>query len=88
MLKLGEDYTPQMSDYITVKVLSVCKNTCQLNLKIIGKSWVWIGCHHSTYIKLVKLQVLKKMCNVCLFLYDFLVNAEDVSLSFTEVPYT
>jgi len=38
MLKLGEDYTPQMSDYITVQVQSVCNVTCQLKLKIVGKS--------------------------------------------------
>jgi len=52
MLKLGEDYTPQISDYITAQVRSVCKVTSQLKLKIVGKSWVWIGCHQSTYIQL------------------------------------
>ena len=51
MLKLGEDYTPQISDYITAQVLSVFEVTYELKLKIVGKSSVWIGCHQSTYIK-------------------------------------
>jgi hypothetical protein len=37
MLKMGEDYTPQVSDYITAKVLSTCKETYQLVLKVLGK---------------------------------------------------
>jgi hypothetical protein len=43
MLKMGEDYTPQVSDYITAQVLSICKETCQLMLKILGKICVLIG---------------------------------------------
>ncbi|PNF22662.1 hypothetical protein B7P43_G07105 [Cryptotermes secundus] len=35
MLKMGEDYTPQISDYITAQVLSICKETYQLMLKIL-----------------------------------------------------
>jgi hypothetical protein len=37
MLKMGEDYSPQISDYITAQVLSICKETYQLTLKILGK---------------------------------------------------
>jgi hypothetical protein len=45
MLKMGEDYTPQISDYITAQVLSICKETYQLMLKILGKIYVLISCH-------------------------------------------
>jgi hypothetical protein len=38
MLKLGEDYTPQISDYITALVLSAFDVTYELKLKILGKS--------------------------------------------------
>lgn len=37
MLKMGEDYTPQISDYITAQVLCACKETYQLRLKILGE---------------------------------------------------
>lgn len=52
MLKLGEDYTPKISDYITAKVLGYCKETYQLMVKVLGKIWIYISCYQWTLIKL------------------------------------
>ncbi|XP_069691236.1 coilin-like [Periplaneta americana] len=38
MLKIGADYSPQLSDYITGKVVSACKDTHQLHLVLLDGS--------------------------------------------------
>lgn len=35
MLKMGADYSPQFSDYITGKVVTACKDTHQLDLNVL-----------------------------------------------------
>ena len=65
MLKMDDDYTPTISEYIVAKVSSVNKSTCHLQMYIIGKHNIYTYYKTKSSAASVCLSARQKLKNYC-----------------------